>query len=607
MSASALDRLRDAGCLADIDRHFALLMAELGASPSVALTAAVASARHRVGHTCLPLGGCAGQPVARIADWLAGSSASLDEQAMGNVADVRLPQLAELRSELNASAVVETSIPPIETNGGERCPLVLDGDRLYLQRVFEAERRVAERLKSSAGDAYEEPSARGSARGFPSHEELATLEATIARLFRDAGNEFRSAARAATAGKVCIVTGGPGTGKTTMAARLIALLVELGLASPRRIGLATPTGKAATRLQESVASQMGGLVAVVPKLAEFVPAASTAHSLLGRGRLARLDTLIVDECSMLDLKLMARLLAELPEAARLILLGDAAQLSSVAPGSVFSDICGAGESGTSALGNSLVRLTTSHRFAEDGGIGRLAAAVVDGNARAAIASLEDPTDSAVAHVPLAEDAFVAFAEAYAVHDCIPVIEAIRRGEHASFPSRRVLCAHRTGPFGVRRFNAVVERSLRDRNLIRPGDDFYIGRPIIITRNDRPTGLSNGDTGIVIQGEDGLRQVWFPDLTPAGATDRFLVAPARLPEHESFFALTVHRAQGSEYDEVAFVPGPAESRVNTRELLYTALTRARQKVTIHGDPMTIRAAIARKTERASGLLDRLGSV
>ena len=591
MTASALDRLRDAGCLADIDRHFALLMAELGASPSVALTAAVASARHRVGHTCLPLGGCAGQPVARIADWLAGSSASLDEQAMGNVADVRLPQLAELRSELNASAVVETSIPPIETNGGERCPLVLDGDRLYLHRVFEAERRVAERLKSSAGDASDEP---------------ATLEGTIARLFRDAGNEFRSAARAATTGKVCIVTGGPGTGKTTMAARLIALLVELGLASPRRIGLATPTGKAATRLQESVASQMGGLVAAVPKLAEFVPAASTAHSLLGRGRLARLDTLIVDECSMLDLKLMARLLAELPESARLILLGDAAQLSSVAPGSVFSDICGAGESGTSALGNSLVRLTTSHRFAEDGGIGRLAAAVVDGNAQAAIASLEDPTDSAVAQVPLAEDAFVAFAEAYAVHDCIPVIEAIRRGEDASFPSRRVLCAHRTGPFGVRRFNAVVERSLRDRNLIRPGDDFYIGRPIIITRNDRPTGLSNGDTGIVIQGEDGLRQVWFPDLTPAAATDRFLVAPARLPEHESFFALTVHRAQGSEYDEVAFIPGPAESRVNTRELLYTALTRARQRVTLHGDPMTIRAAIARKTERASGLLDRLAA-
>lgn len=528
--------------------------------------------------------------MARVADWLAGTGASLDEEATSSVADIRLPQLAELRSELAASGVVETSIPPIEANGGERRPLVLDGDRLYLHRVFEAERRVAERLKSAAGGT----------------SEPATLEASVARLFPDAGDEFRNAAKAATGGKVCIVTGGPGTGKTTMAARLIALLVELGFSNPRRIGLATPTGKAATRLQESVASQMEDLVARVPKLAEFTPTASTAHSLLGRGRLVRLDTLIVDECSMLDLKLMARLLAELPQGARLILLGDAAQLSSVAPGSVFSDLCGAGESGASALGNSLVRLITSHRFAQDGGIGRLAAAVVEGNAQAAIASLEDATDPAVSQVELPEDAFVAFAEAYALQDCIPVIEAVRRGENASFPSRRVLCAHRTGAFGVRRFNAVVERSLRDRNLIRQADEFYIGRPIIIIRNDRPTGLSNGDTGIVIPGDEGLRQVWFPDLTPAGAADRFLVAPARLPEHESFFALTVHRAQGSEYDEVAFIPGPAESRINTRELLYTALTRARQKVTIHGDPTTIRAAIARKTERASGLLDRLAA-
>lgn len=592
MTPSAVDRLRDAGYLADIDRHFALLMEELGASPAVALTAAVASARHRAGHACLPLGGCAGQPVVRIADWLAGANTSPDEEASSNVADVRLPQLAELRSELNASGVVETTIAPIEANGGERCPLVLDGDRLYLHRVFEAERRVAERLKSSAGDASAEP---------------ATLQGTVARLFPDAGAEFLSAARAATTGRVCIVTGGPGTGKTTMAARLIALLVQLDLANPRRIGLATPTGKAAARLQESVASQIADLAARVPALAEFAPAASTAHSLLGRGRLARLDTLIVDECSMLDLKLMARLLAELPEAARLILLGDAAQLSSVAPGSVFSDLCGAGELETSALGNSLVRLTTSHRFAQDGGIGRLAAAVVNGNSQAAIASLEDPTDCAVTQVPLPEDAFVEFARAYALEDCVPVIEAIRRGEEASFPSRRVLCAHRTGAFGVRRFNAVVERCLRERNLIRAGDEFYIGRPIIVTRNDRATGLSNGDTGIVVPGTDGLRQVWFPDLTPPGAAERFLVAPARLPEHESFFALTVHRAQGSEYDEVAFIPGAAESRVNTRELLYTALTRARQKVTIHGDPETIRAAVARKTERASGLLDRLAAL
>ncbi len=591
MSTSDLDRLREAGLLADIDRHFALLMAELGATPSVALTAAVASARHRAGHTCLPLAGCAGQPVARIADWLVGTGTSLEKKALRNVADVRLPQLGELRADLAASDVVETSIPPIETNGGERCPLVLDGSRLYLHRVFEAERRVAERLKATASRGAGEP---------------AGLQDTMARLFPNAGDELRSAARAATASRVCIVTGGPGTGKTTMAARLIALLVELEFTHPRRIALATPTGKAATRLQESVASQMVELVNRVPTLRQFAPTASTAHSLLGRGRLARLDTLIVDECSMLDLKLIARLLAELSEDARLILLGDAAQLSSVAPGSVFSDLCGAGESCASALAASLVRLTTSHRFAKAGGIGRLAAAVVDGNAQAAIASLEDPADPAVALAPLSEDEFEIFATEYALKDCVPLIEAIRRGEDASFPSRRILCAHRTGAFGIRRFSRVVERCLRERNLIRNADEFYVGRPIIITRNDRPTGLSNGDTGIVIPGNDGLRQVWFPDLSPAGAEERFLVAPARLPEHESFFALTVHRAQGSEYDEVGFIPGPAESRVNTRELLYTAATRARQKVIIHATRSTIQTTIARKTERASGLMHRLSA-
>ena len=184
----------------------------------------------------------------------------------------------------------------------------------------------------------------------------------------------------------------------------------------------------------------------------------------------------------------------------------------------------------------------------------------------------------------------------------PAHPALLQGARA-FPTRRILCAHRTGPFGVARFNRLVERRLRERGLVPTGDEFYIGRPIIVTRNDRPTGLSNGDTGVVVAGADGLRQVWFPDLSH---DERFLVSPARLPEHESFFALTVHRAQGSEYEAVGFVTGPSESRVNTRELFYTAVTRARRTVTIHGDRAAIRAAVNRKTERASGLMDRLSA-
>ena len=584
MSLTELDRLRDAELLADIDRHFAMLTAQLGATPTVALAAAVASARHRMGHTCVPLGGCAGRPVARIADWLTGTP--LGDEVAQAVADVRLPSYAELFAELATSDVVETQSPPPLTRGGERPPLVLDDDRLYLLRMFEAERAVAHRLRATAGK----------------DEPPRTLDAALERLFPDAGQEMQDAARAATSGRLCMVTGGPGTGKTTLAAQLIALLLELDLAAPRRIALATPTGKAAARLQESVASQMAALESKVPLLAEFAPTASTVHRLLGGDRLGRLDALIVDECSMVDLNLMAQLLAALPDGVRLILLGDAEQLSSVAPGAVFSDLCSAGAAPSAALRPALVRLTTSHRFTRDGGIGRLAAAIVNGNAAAAIDSLEDPDDDAVGDAPLPDEAaFDAFAEDYARRDCVPVIEGVQRGDDLAFPERRILCAHRTGPFGVGRFNRIVERCLRERDLIPPGDEFYVGRPIIVTRNDRPTGLSNGDTGLVIDGADGLRQVWFPDLSQ---TERFLVSPARLPEHESFFALTVHRAQGSEYHEVGFIPGPAESRVNARELLYTAVTRARTRVTIHGDRPAIRAAIARKTERASGLLERL---
>lgn len=162
-------------------------------------------------------------------------------------------------------------------------------------------------------------------------------------------------------------------------------------------------------------------------------------------------------------------------------------------------------------------------------------------------------------------------------------------------------AHRRGPFGVNRFNRLVERGLRDRGTLE-NDESYVGRPIIVTRNDRQTGHSNGDTGVVVGDAAGRRQVWFPDLS-SGA-ERLLVAPSRLPGHESFFALTVHRAQGSEYDEVVFVPGDPKSRVCTRELFYTEVTRARQRVTVLADADAVRAAVQRMASRATGLSERL---
>ena len=601
-----LEVLTEARVLADIDRFFALSMADLGAGPEVVLSAAAVSAMHRAGHTCLPLAE-AGKPLAEIVER---PSSEDGEEVPEHALAIRLPARAAWRAALATSPVVaggttdpprplgldplglDRDRPPTPTPLGLDCdrpprPLVLDRDRLYLHRLFEAESGLAARMRALAADVTR-----------------CDLGDALTRVFGAAGADQATvaAATAAVERRLCIVTGGPGTGKTTLAASLIALLAHLGIAQAQRIGLVTPTGKAAARLQEAVKTQLDerDLRARVPALADFTPVAGTIHRLLTRPDL-RLDALVVDECSMVDLPLMNRLLAALPAACRLILLGDTDQLASVEPGSVFSDLCAAGSG--SPLAPCIVRLTRSHRFAVDQGIGLLAAAVVRGDAEAALATLNDPREGQTERQPLASAAaFDRFAMACADewNEHIKTLRAASATAPA-FPSRRVLCAHRRGLFGVGRFNRLVERGLRARGVLE-SEEFYVGRPIIVTRNDRQTGLSNGDTGVVVGAAGGRRQVWFPDL--AGGAERFLLAPSRLPEHESFFALTVHRAQGSEYDEVVFIPGDPESRVSTRELFYTAVTRARHKVTVLADADAVRTAVQRTTSRATGLSDRL---
>ena len=575
-SGDQLQVLTEAGVLADIDRFFALSLSDLGAGPEVVLSAAAVSAMHRAGHSCLSLAE-AGKPLADIVER---QSSEDGEEVPEQVRAIRLPAPAAWREALAASRVVAGA-----STGGP-LPLVLDRDRLYLHRLFQAESGLAARVHALAADVNRRELGDSLARVLGSAADRATV----------------AAARAAVERRLCIVTGGPGTGKTTLAARLIALLADLGIAAAHRIGLVTPTGKAAARLQEAVRTQLDerDLRARVPALADFMPVAGTIHRLLTRPDL-RLDALVVDECSMVDLPLMNRLLAALPGACRLILLGDPDQLSSVEPGSVFSDLCAAG--GDSPLAPCIVRLTHSHRFAVDRGIGLLAAALVRGDAEAALATLDGDHEGQTQRQPLPDAAaFDRFAMA-CVDEWSEHIKTLRAARAAApaFPARRVLCAHRRGPFGVNRFNRLVERGLRARGVLEH-DEFYVGRPIIVTRNDRQTGLSNGDTGVVASDAAGRRQVWFPDLS-SGA-ERFLVAPSRLPEHESFFALTVHRAQGSEYDKVVFVPGDPESRVCTRELFYTAVTRARQKATVLADADAVHAAVQRTTSRASGLSERL---
>ena len=656
-----LDTLHGEGHLADVDLHFGRLIAELdgGGGPELPLAAALASAWTRDGHACLALSEVAGR------DWPRTGAGA-----------VRLPALEPWIEALDASPIVA------RPGDGERRPLVLDRQgRLYLERLRTAEQAVADGLRRLAeDDAGVDPKGLDAASGGRIPEsgprpEPDGLNATLDRLFPGAtpDDRPRAAARTAVLRRLCVVSGGPGTGKTTTAAAIVALLVELGLAASDRIALAAPTGKAAARLQEAVRGQRQALLSRAPALEGFDPRATTVHRWLlhhVRKGLAA-DALILDEGSMVDLTLMAQVLRALPDGARLVLLGDASQLASVQPGSVFADLCragggrveggnggigpgriaagadraeaGIGETVTGAAGieetreagresvlssssptaldggrppqrsplaSCVVELVRNWRFDERGGLGRLAAAVVRGDAPAAVEALRDPSDTAVELRPLPDAAaFERLAVRFADEWFAPALRKARelRGPPdegvGPLPSFRVLCAHRVGPFGAERFNRSVERRLRALGLVRAHDAFYPGRPILVTRNDPRTRLSNGDTGVVLRDADGRAQVWFPELEDAEGGPR-LVPPARLPPHESFFALTVHRAQGSEYDEVAVVPGPADSRVATRELLYTAVTRARRRMVVYGAAESVAAAVERPTERSSGLRDAL---
>ena len=586
MTVSRLDELCRQGHIADIDRHFGAMVADLDGNggPEVPVAAALASAWSRGGHACLSLPDVAGH-------------------AWPEPGDAPLPDLDAWLEALAASPVVAGA------GESERRPLVLDPHgRLYLDRFWTAEHDTAAGILGLAAAVVAEP---------------AGLEPALDRLFPESAfpdARPRAAARAALRHRLCVVSGGPGTGKTTTAAAVVALFVELGLADPRRIALAAPTGKAAARLQEAVQQEMrearagrAALVEEVPRLGEFAAEASTVHRLLARARGGPLpvDALILDEASMVDLTLMARVLAALPDGARLVLLGDASQLASVQPGAVFADLCRAGR-GAAPLASCVTELVHNWRFREASGIGRVAAAAVAGDAGGVLAALREASGDAAATArlrPLADPAaFERLAARLADERFAPAVEEARRGGgpvsgagHAQ--PFRVLCAHRVGPYGAERFNRLVERRLRARGLAPAHDAFYPGRPILVTRNDTRTGLSNGDTGVVVRDEDGRTRVWFPELRGEGGGPR-LVSPARLPPHESFFALTVHRAQGSEYDEVAVVLGPSDSRVATRELLYTAVTRARRRVVVHGSEESVAAAVERVTERSSGLPDAL---
>jgi exodeoxyribonuclease V alpha subunit len=566
---NTINALHQAGVLTDLDRHFAAFMMQLSGSndPALALGAALASRWVSEGHICLDLNQVANRPL------------PLEESL-----DMPMPPLSDWLTRLHGSTVV--SAP------GGRAPLILDNRaRLYLYRYWEYEQNLAAWLRRAAAAP-------------PLAVAWEKLEADLAHLFKDPAPDWQKiAAITALSKRFCVIAGGPGTGKTTTVVKILRLLLR---AEPDlRIELAAPTGKAAARLQESIAQAQAGL--------DFQ--AATLHRLLGsvpgspyfrhdRHHPLALDVLVLDEASMVDLALMSKLVDALPAHARLILLGDPDQLASVEAGAVLGDICAAAGDGATPLAaasapmqDCVVTLRHSRRFRGDSSIGRAAALINSGDSDGLLALLsETRTD-----MGWRANADLRAERARIVQGFLPLLQAATpQAALTAFGAFRVLCAHRNGPFGVRTVNRLIEDMLADSGLLRPTQQWYPNRPILITENDYSLNLFNGDTGILRYSDDGRLRAWF--ASPDGGLRALL--PARLPPHESVFAMTVHKSQGSEFDEVLIYLPDSPSPLLTRELLYTAVTRARQRIFIAAPAASLRQAVTSRSWRGSGLRDAL---
>lgn len=632
----------EAGGLRWLDVSIArFLAAHAAAADATTLFAAAWVARAEgLGHSCVALETLRDEVEDALVDFVGPTPKAILKGLPSQAA-------AWIRS-LSASGAVQRADELID----DGAPFVLDGDRLYLRRYWQYERDVASRVISRvSSDA----------------EPVATdpLRDALARLLPrdpagDAGTDWQKVACAiALHRRFAIVTGGPGTGKTFVAARVLALAFETAPdPGTTRIALAAPTGKAAARLKQSIDQAFAELA---PRLSPAtrasiarIGAATTLHALLGTrfgGRRVRrsaaepldIDLLIVDEASMINLEMMALLLDALPAHARLVLLGDKDQLASVEAGAVLGDLCRGAERGrydertrdyvaavtgqeidpqcvvqrAPPLAQQVVMLRASRRF--DGDIAALAAAVNAGASAQASALLSDRTRSALSWVVASSpDTVVDEALSQQRVGYRAYVETVRsrpngasRAAHdawivatlRAFDGFRVLSALRAGPWGAAGINRAIEARLFADDLLAANRTWYTGRPIMVTRNDYSLDVFNGDVGIALPAgpDDDALRVWFAD----GAGLRS-IGVARLEDVETAYASTVHKAQGSEFDHTLLVLPPDAGRVATRELLYTAITRARRGFAlVTGDEDSLSAAIERRTVRASGLADRVG--
>lgn len=545
-----------------IDQQLATLLA--GADPAIdnkALAYAVRILSHQVrqGDVCLLLANYAGR----------------------QIEEYRLPDLPAWLAILESSSAVGEP--------GASTPLILENNqRLYFQRYWLYEQQLAtalrDRVNKSSADSH---------ATIPVDEKILIQRLADQRL----SEQQRQAIAHAIHSPLSIITGGPGTGKTTTIAGLLKIFYHDN--PDTRIALAAPTGKAATRIQQAISAGIN--------LSSQHVSASTIHRLLGY-RPNRVnfrhhaenplpyDVVIIDEASMIDLALMSKLVTAVSVNARLILLGDADQLVSVETGAVFGELCRNSED--SLLKHNILRLQHSYRFAQVTGISQLADAVNNGDSETALQLLDAQQFPEVTRIAsemsLLDQSLIQHLSQQFETNAEPLQ---RLQENNQF---QLLCAHRKGRWGVEELNQSIENLLRKHNLVSGQGHYYHGKSIIISRNNYQLNLFNGDIGVLVHSQSGELKAYF-STSENGIRE---LSPARLPTNLTAWALTVHQSQGSEFDHVLLVLPEELSPVLSRELIYTAITRARKSIRIMGSRDVLEQAITARTNRQSGIWDKL---
>ncbi|WP_022939764.1 exodeoxyribonuclease V subunit alpha [Psychromonas hadalis] len=678
-----LKKWKELGLLRAIDVHFGQFIGELGADNLTVLSATFCSEYLGLGHVCLPLE----QITKQLNEKCFKTETDLQSFCEQHDLSCLLQNGAELHAELHAKLGNSLCV-------GEKAPLTLEHGALYLRRYALFEQLIADKLLHQPeimimGDAKTELDKlftinynyiyqawiKDKSQSLPllcekyldvlpqkkldwsaiencflqanSAQELSFLETLIPETARCDWQKV-SAALALTSAR-CVISGGPGTGKTTTVTKLLALLLQVH--ENMIIKMVAPTGKAAARLTESITNALSSLD-VEQHIKDKIPTqASTIHRLLGvqvnsnhfrfnENKRLHLDLLLVDEASMVDLPLMAKLLMALPEHARLILLGDKDQLASVEAGAVLGDICAFINSGYSeqkaqqlaeltgfdsllsqttnsaGMADKLCLLRKSYRFDQYSGIGFLASAINQGKAssKAVLALCEKYND--VNHYANNDSSLALLSEMTITgYRCyLSNIKQIRADNRdlakqllKQFSQFKILCAIREGEWGVAGLNNLAETALISAGLItlaNGGDQlvsrWYIGRPVMITQNNYHLGLYNGDIGLCLLDENEQLRVYF-QMSDGEIND---FQPSRLPSHETVFAMTVHKSQGSEFDHTVLALPQTQVAVVTRELIYTGITRAKKQLTLFADLTIMSRAIKDKTLRFSRLIERL---